>query len=222
MMKKLIALLMMLCAAGAALAANPSFGSHGMLLFGGPDALYASHLPMFHAPHDYQVILQVRLADKAQDAALRERLRGGTTLWTLAPEKFNLDRFGPGAVRNQRFTADLVLGHFEQGGKTQYAGAGVIVEKVLYFSQLSVPPARLAAARYLQLGDGAQRFLVKLVDSRPDFDHVVAVRARPGVPGGAVVLVKTALEQPSGAAIMQALPGLEVAGTVYFSTADLH
>ena len=221
-MKKLIALFLLLCAAGTAAAANPSFGSHGMLLFGGPDALYASHLPMFHAPHDYQVILQVRLADKAQDAALRARLRGGTALWTLDPEKFDLDRFAPGAAPNQRFKADLVLGHFEQGGKTQYTGAGVIVEKVLYFRQLSAAPARSAAARYLQLGEGAQRFLVKQIDSRPDFDHVVAVRAREGVRGGAVVLAKTALQQPAAAAIAQGLPGLEVIGTVYFSTDDLH
>ncbi len=221
MMKQLIALFLMLCAAGAALAGNPSFGSHGMLLFGGPGALYASHLPMFHAPHDYQVILQVRLADKAQDTALRERLGDGTALWTLDPEKFDLDRFAPGAAPNQRFKANLVLGHFEQGGKTQYADAAVIVEKVLYFRQLADKPARSAAARYLQLGDANRRYLVKQIDSRPDFDHVVAVKARPGVRGGAVVLAKTALKRPSAAAIVQGLPGLDVVGTVYFSTADL-
>ena len=221
MIRKLIAFALLLCAAGAALAAGPSFGSHGMLLFGGPGALYASHLPMFHAPHDYQVILQLRLADQAQDKALRARLGAGIQLWTLDPEKFELDRFAPGARANQRFKADLVLGHFEQGGKVAYAGADVIVEKVLYFRRLSAAPARSAAARYLQLGDGAQRFLVKQIDSRPDFDHVVAVRARKGVRGGAVVLAKSALLQPSAAAIAQALPGLDVAGTVYFSTQDL-
>ncbi|MEJ7805273.1 MAG: hypothetical protein WKG03_05060 [Telluria sp.] len=221
MMKKLLSLLLLLCAAGSAMAGNPSFGSHGMLLFGGPGALYASHLPMFHAPHDYQVILQVRLTDKAQDTALRARLHGGTELWTLDPEKFDLDRFAPGAAPNQRFKANLVLGHFEQGGKTRYPGAGVIVEKVLYFRQLSSAPARSAAARYLQLGEGAQRFLVKQIDSRPDFDHVVALRARPGVRGGAVVVAKSALQQPSTAAIVQALPGIAVIGTVYFSSADL-
>jgi hypothetical protein len=222
MMKKFFAFLLMALATAAALAANPSMGSHGMLLFGGPDALYASHLPMFHAPHDYQVVLQVRLADKAQDAALRARLNGGTELWTLDPEKFELDRFAPGAATPiDRFKADLVLGHFEQGGKTQYAGAGIIVEKVLYFRQLSASPVKSAAARYLQLGTGKQRFLVKQIDSRPDFDHVVAVRAPNHLRGGAVVLAKSALQQPPATAIVQGLPGLEVVGTVYFSTEDL-
>ncbi len=220
-MKTLIAWLMLLFA-GIASAANPSFGSHGMLLFGGADALYASHLPMFHAPHDYQVVLKVRLADKALDKVLRSRLGGGAELWTLDPETFNLDRFAPGVdTPNQRFKADLVLGHFEQGGKTQYPGAEVIVEKVLYFRRLSAVPARSAAARYLQLGDGAQRFLVKQVDSRPDFDHVVAIKARPGVRGGAVVLAKTALDEPPASAFTQGLPGIEVVGSVYFSGADL-
>ena len=222
MIRKIAAIVLMALATATALAANPSMGSHGMVLFGGADALYASHLPMFHAPHDYQVILQVRLADQAQDAALRARLDGGTALWTLDPEKFELDRFAPGAGNPvQRFTADLVLGHFEQGGKTAYTGALVIVEKVLLFRQLSAQPSRSSAARYLQLGSGRQRFLVKQIDSRPDFDHVLAVRARRGVRGGAVVLAKTALQQPSDAAIAQALPGVEVAGSVYFSTADL-
>jgi hypothetical protein len=230
-MKQLVALLLMLAAAAtaasaanasSATAAKRSMGSHGMLLFGGPDALYASHLPMFHAPHDYQVILQVRLADKKQDGALRARLGGGAALWTLDPEPFALERFAPGAAApNQRFTADLVQGHFERHGVTRYRGARVIVEKVLYFRQLAAGAAHSLAARYLQLGEGRQRFLVKQIDSRPDFDHVVAVTARPGVRAGAVVLAKTALQQPSAAAIAQALPGLSVTGSVYFSTEDL-
>ncbi len=203
-------------------AANPSMGSHGMLLFGGPDALYASHLPMFHAPHDYQVVLQIRLADKAQDKALRRRLNGGAALWTLDPEPFPLDRFAPGAMSTvQRFKADLVLGHFEQGGKTEYRGAAIIVDKVLYFRQISSKPAQSSAARYLQLGAGRQRFLVKQIDSRPDFDHVLAVRAHPGARTGAVVLAKTALQEPGAKAIEQAMPALDVIGNVYFSTADL-
>ncbi len=221
MMKKLLAFLTLLTCATVA-AANPSFGSHGMVLFGGADALYASHLPMFHSPHDYQVILKVRLADKALDKVLRSRLGGRAELWTLDPEKFNLDRFAPGAAApNQRFKADLVLGHFEQGGQTQYAGAEVVVEKVMFFRRLGATPAKSAAARYLQLGDGAQRFLVKQIDSRPDFDHVVAIKARPGVRGGAVVLAKTALEEPPASAFAQGLPGIEVVGSVYFSGADL-
>src|SRR5471030_1344452 len=111
-------------ASAAASAAGPTYGEHGMALFGGTQGLYASHLPMFHAPHDYQVILQVHVADPVIDAALRKRLNGHTALWTIAPEKFELDRLAPqAALPLTQFQADLVQGHFEQGGKTQYAGA---------------------------------------------------------------------------------------------------
>lgn len=51
-----------------------AMGGHGMAVFGGREGLYASHLPMFHAPHDTQLLLRFHLADAAADRALRERL----------------------------------------------------------------------------------------------------------------------------------------------------
>ena len=221
-MKKLIVLFAMLVASSLAAAANPTFGQHGMALFGGKDGLYAAHLPMFHAPHDYQVILRVRLADPAQERALRQRLHGKTALWTLAPEKFEIDRLAPGAAQPLAgFKADLVQGHFEQGGATRFAGADVVVEQVLLFRRLSLQPVQTLTARYVQLGAGAQRFLVKLVDSRPDFDHIVAISARRDAPLKEVAVRRRALAEPAAHALRRALPGAAVIGTIYFSTQDL-
>jgi len=212
----------MLLLAPMAAAANATHGMHGMALFGGTQGLYASHLPMFHAPHDYQVVLKIRLADQAQDKALRARLNGKTALWTLAPEKFEIDRFAPGAANPLAgFKADLVLGHFEQGGATQYAGAGIIVEQVLLYRQLSAAAAQAPTARYIQLGTARQRYLVKEVDSRPDFDHIVAITAARKASTGPVSIARQALEQSSAALLQRALPGAKVIGTVYFSTEDL-
>ena len=211
--------------AGAAAAAGPqgaTYGTHGMALFGGKDALYASHLPMFHAPHDYQVVLQVRIKDPGLDAALRQRLDGKTALWSIDPEKFELDRLAPNASAPVReFKADLVDGHFERGGKTQYAGATVVVDKVLMFRKLSAAAAKRDSARYVQLGSGKQRFLVKEIDSRPDSDHIVAITAPDGTPNNPVVLPKRGLDETAAAALARALPGAAVRGTVYFDTADL-
>lgn len=223
-MRLLTMLMSWLAVAGAAFAAepDPSFGQHGMALFGGKDGLYASHLPMFHAPHDAQVILQLRLADPALDRTLRARLDGRTALWTIAPEKFELNQFAPGSKPPfPRFQADLVLGHFEQGGQTQFANAKVIVEKVLYFRKLSGKPASSATARYLQVGSGRQRFLVKEIDSRPDFDHIVAFSARAGTPRDPIVAPKDGLREPSLKTLARALPGAKMGGTVYFYTDDL-
>jgi hypothetical protein len=221
-LRSAIAFLALFTSASLAMAANASMGEHGMALFGGKQGLYASHLPMFHAPHDYQVVLRIRLADKAQDAALRARLDGKTALWTLSPEAFELDRLAPGAPQPLAgFKADLVLGHFEQGGSTQYAGAQVVVEQVMLFHQLSSAAAQSATARYIQLGTGTRRFLVKLVDSRPDFDQIVAVAVPRKASAGPVSVAKHALDKTGAGALQRALPGARVLGTVYYATEDL-
>lgn len=217
-----LALALLAVAPLTAAAGGPTFGQHGMALFGGRDGLYAAHLPMFHAPHDYQVLLQIRLADKAQDAALRKRLGAAPVLWTLAPEKFDIDRLAPGAPNPLAgFKADLVLGHFEQDGKTEYAGAALVVEKVLLYRRLSPKAATQAQSRYLQVGSGTQRFLVKEVDSRPDFDHIAAVAAPPRASTAALAVPKAGLGETPAALLQRALPGARVTGTIYYSGADL-
>lgn len=205
-------------------AAGPSFGEHGMALFGGKDGLYASHLPMFHAPHDYQVVLRVHLTDARLDAALKGRLDGKTALWTVAPEKFELDRLAPAAAEPlRRFKADIVLGHFEQGGKTQYSGATLVVDQVLLFRPLSAAEKTSATATYVQVGNGNERFLIKEIDSRPDFDHIVSYRAASHAPYAPVIIARKGMTQPDAqalAAALQAVPSA-IRGTVYFSTDDL-
>ena len=209
---------------GGAGAADATYGEHGMALFGGQQGLYASHLPMFHAPHDYQVILQVHVADPATDAALRRRLDGKTALWTIAPEKFELSRLAQASAAPLRqFKADLVQGHFEQGGKTQFAAATIVVDKVLMFRQLSPAQKTSSDASYVQIGSGSQRYLVKQIDSRPDFDHIVSYAAAAGASTAAITLNKQSLEQPQAAALAAALhvPASAIRGTVYFYTDDL-
>jgi len=205
-------------------AAGVTYGTHDMVLFGGRAGLYASHLPMFHPPHDYQVILRLRLADAKLDGELRQRLDGRTALWTIDPEQFELDRLAPGAaVPLRAFGATLVQGHFEQGGKAQYQNVTIVIDEVLLFRRLSPQTSENPSARYLQVGQGRQRFLVKTIDSRPDFDHIVAYRAVPGVDMASVTVSKVALQQPSPRELAAALgvPPSAIGGTVYFSTDDL-
>lgn len=115
----------------------PSWGTHGMAMFGGKSGLYASHLPMAHPPHDYQAIFTFHVADARIDAALRQRLEAHPTLWTIAPEKFELNRLDP-ASKNplQHFKADIVLGHFEQDGKTEYHDVTIVVDKIELYLKL--------------------------------------------------------------------------------------
>lgn len=220
-MRRLI-LVLLLCCSAVAGAASPSFGQHGMALFGNNDGLYASHLPMFHAPHDVQLILELRLADPALDRAVRARLDGKPVLWTLSPEDFELDRLAPGNANPLKsFKADLVLGHFERGGSTVYKGVVVMVDRVLYYRKLSAAARMSDAARYMQVGGDKQRFLVKEIDSRPDFDHIVAISTGAATARDPLLLPKAGIVQPAPAALLQALPGASLIGTIYFETDDL-
>ncbi|WP_342118738.1 hypothetical protein [Pseudoduganella sp. OTU4001] len=205
-------------------AADKTYGTHGMALFGGQEGLYASHLPMFHAPHDFQVILQIHIADKATDAALRKRLDGKTALWTIDPEKFELSTLAPNAEKPRKeFRADLVQGHFERGGSTQYKGARVVIDKVLVFRQLSDKPLDASLSRYMQIGSGKQRFLVKEINTRPDYDHIVAYNAAPGAPTASFNVRKWGMQQPGNDALALGLRAnlAAIAGTIYFETGDL-
>lgn len=215
-------LALLACMDRAAAAVAPRHGQHGMVLFGGAGGLYASHLPMLRAPHDRQAILQIRLADPALDAALRRRLDGKTALWTIAPEHFDLDRLAPDSADPLRaFQADLVQGHFEHGGATRHKGATVLVDQVLAFRPLLPVFMARPTARYLQVGSGAARFLVKQIDSRPDVDHIVAIRTRPDAPGDTLEVPKKALARTPDAVLARRLDGARILGTIYFDKADL-
>jgi hypothetical protein len=181
MLARALPLLAALLAAPAAHSQSPgpSMGEHGMLLFGGHDGLFLSHLPMFHRPHDVQVVLKVHLADHRHERALRRQLAASLQVWTVVPERFELDRLAPQASQPLRsFHADVVQGHFERGGKAIYKGDEVIVDRVVFDHRL-VPagvPGPTLTYRVVDAGPGArEHFLVHWISTRPDADNVVRV-----------------------------------------------
>jgi hypothetical protein len=195
-----------------------AMGGHGMAVFGGREGLYASHLPMFHAPHDTQLLLRFHLADAAADRALRETLAREPKLWTFDPEPFDLLRFAPGHARPLReFQARFFEGHFERGGRPQPAEQRVVVDEVLLFRRLDPTPRESATGRYRLIGRGSEWFAVKRIDRRPDFDHILRLDA-PVVRGEAVVALQ-GLARPDEA-VRQAF---KARGWVdlYFETDDL-
>lgn len=219
----------------------PGYGSHGMAVFGGRDGLYASHLPMFHAPHDSQVLLRFHLADAGVDASLRARLALRPQLWTLDPEPFDLQRLQTShAEPLKQFNARFVQGHFERGGVERFTGQTVVIDEVLLFKPLDLKPTSdgavaQSAGRYLLLGSGREYFAVKEIDRRPDFDAIVAMKPLPTskrpVREHTTVIqsftLRTAdLKAPTGPALQAALQGgvgraLQVGKTLYFETEDL-
>src|SRR5689334_10429882 len=103
---KLMAILTLISAliGNAALADSPA--KHGMLIVGN-QKIYASHLPMFHQPHDYQAIFELEFSMPRADAnALyrQDRLDSDSKIYTIEPQRFELP-----AVINAKtpFKADL-------------------------------------------------------------------------------------------------------------------
>lgn len=211
----LLALAALPLAAGAA---ETAVGGHGMAVFGGREGLYASHLPMFHAPHDSQIVLRFHLADAAADRALRDTLAARPRLWTFDPETFDLLRLDPGHASPLReFKARFFEGHFERGGRPQAGEQRVVVDEVLLFRRLSPALRDAATGRYRLIGQGGEWFAFKTIDRRPDFDHIVRLDAP--VPRGEVEVPLQGLERP-GAAVQRAFQARGLA-EVYFETGDL-
>jgi hypothetical protein len=217
-MKRRLMLSLPLVAALPAARAETAVGGHGMAVFGGREGLYASHLPMFHTPHDSQIVLRFRLADAAADRALREELAARPRLWTLDPETFDLLRLAPGHARPLReFDARFFEGHFERGGKPQAGAQRVVVEEVLMFRRLQPAPRDAALGRYRVIGRGGEWFAFKMIDRRPDFDHIVRLDA-PAVRGEVDVALQ-GLARPD-AAVQRAFQARGLT-EIYFETDDL-
>lgn len=158
---------------------------HGMLLFGGvkSSAVYVSHLPIFHTPHDYQVLAEIEIPDDVR-SAYRKSLKASPrqTVYTLVPEVFVL----PEMLANPRpFKADLYAGHFECGGKLISEKCTVSFKRIIYQKKFDPQEKRGENASYLVFGDTFAEYAAHLITAKPDFDQILALQ---NVPLGAEAL----------------------------------
>ena len=151
---------------GATPAAAPGrMGVHGMVVFG-ESRVFMSHIPMFRAPHDAQLVLEVELA--RPHASFADRL------YTFEPAPFSLDALLGGTVREMKGT--LYEGSFEDGGRPIAKDVRVTVTRTVVSRALGAANSSGAAQRYWLLGDRADAYLVHIVGATPSFDQVVRAR----------------------------------------------
>jgi hypothetical protein len=160
---------------------DDTVGRHGMLVFG-EQVLYFSHLPMFHAPHNFQVLLEVRLGDDATQALFVDRRLNPAEIYTFDPEEFAIAELDPSGPVRPSIRGTLVHGHFERGGEPIATEVTAEVVNVLYFNRFDVDAERPDGElmRYLCFGRPGQLFLAHRIEGRPSFDHVVFARMVPG------------------------------------------
>lgn len=198
---------------------DPTMGVHGMALFGGADALFASHLPLFRPPHDRRILLRIRLTDPTLDRRVRGLLAAERAQWTLVPERFALARLMTNAGDPiHLFRADLVRGHFERGGEIRLRAVEVEIVRVLENAGTRADAPPLPRATYRAIGEGRTWFLVKDLSGRPDFDHVVALAGPPR--RRTVELPRAGIEPPALAALGRAA-GARAVATVHYEVDDL-
>jgi hypothetical protein len=152
---------------------------HGMLLFG-QERIYLSHLPMFHSPHDYQVILEIAFDENVKAAYLSDKASSGERVYTFVPEPFVLPEILSG--RNQ-LSGDVVRGHFERGGKTLLESISARIVRIVHFRRFHPAEPKPSAFQALLFGTQSELFLAHWIAAAPDFDQVISVKKVQAPPG---------------------------------------
>jgi hypothetical protein len=161
---------------------------HGMVVIGS-DAIFLSHLAMFHSPHDYQVLLEATFG--AANSVYRDdrNAHPNVRFYTFAPEKFALPELFPGPsgepARRTSFTGSLVRNHFERppahpDPPTEIAtDVTVEVLRVLHHRKFDPQDAGLEHLTYLLFGKGTELFLAHRITRSPDhspaFDQLLKI-----------------------------------------------
>jgi hypothetical protein len=147
--------------------------THGMLLFGS-EKIYVSHLPMFHSPHNYQIILELELSksDKQKYVADKNKNNSYTT-YTIEPEKFVL----PDMVNNPKaFKVNLYRGHFERGGVEILKNITVKIVNVIYFKKFNQEEIKAKTTNFILFGNEKEQFLAHEITNKPDFEQIIEVK----------------------------------------------
>lgn len=172
----------LLLAAMSARAETTSHGDHnttavhGMVLFGdGP--LYASHLGLYHHPHDRQIVMPVQFSTPEQAQAFEQWRAQSDGLITLAPKPFPLADLHPAGTFPYTISVDIYAGHFERGGKKQFSDVELQLDKPLVYRQLQAQGRRPERATFWQLPGTHSDFLIYQIGPRPDQDWILQIEA---------------------------------------------
>jgi hypothetical protein len=153
---------------------NDKASTHGMLIFG-TTKIYASHLPMFRTPHNYQIILDFALGAKALQKFITDQKQNPQyTTYTIEPEKFVLpDMVG----KKGTFKANLYRGHFERGGIKIADSITLKIVSVVYFKKFDAAATKQTEANFIVFGNNKEQFAIHQISNKPDFEQILQVKA---------------------------------------------
>jgi hypothetical protein len=147
--------------------------THGMLVFG-KEKIYASHLPMFRSPHDYQIILELELDTNTKKLFVVDQGKNSDhNTYMIEPETFIL----PDMIHNPKpFKANLYRGHFERGGKKIASDIVVSIKQVIYYKKINPEEVKSGTTDFIIFGNPKEQFIVHQLTNRPDFEQILEVK----------------------------------------------
>jgi len=167
---------------------GPAKGVHNMAVVG-HHRIFLSHLPMFMAPHDSQVILEAHFLKQgknlddiyAADRAAHPEVR----FYTLSPEPFVLQELFQGDATHPprtHFKATVFRGHLEKGGEPIGALTDIDVQVTVVHAHGFAGTDKGTALTYVMFGDEPELMLAHFVTKAPDFDQILSVSATGSLP----------------------------------------
>ncbi|WP_433207983.1 hypothetical protein ACQP1G_23005 [Nocardia sp. CA-107356] len=159
----------------------PTVGTHGMVVFGTGTDCYLSHRPMFFAPYDFQVLLDVELDERGRRALGADRRAGFGGCHAFDPADLSLAELDPGAqCPRTTFRGNLIRGYLDRRGTVIARDVGVTVRHVVSFAELDPHPLHTGELlTHLCFGRAGKMYLAHRIARRPSFDQIVAARLIP-------------------------------------------
>ncbi|MDQ2042715.1 hypothetical protein NRL14_03085 [Pseudoalteromonas sp. 20-92] len=180
-------LLLFILLSSAALANTPQHnphkahsyvGFHGMALILADDKVLASHMPLYAAPHDYQIVYEVTTSNthlKTIKRVLKKAANEQRQI-TILPTKFDLNLL----INKQTPTLNVTVfnGHFERGGKALFT-TKLTFKNPLYVEKITTNKAHENTFELIKL-TAQQGLIIHKIQSKPSYDSLSLVPLKRG------------------------------------------
>jgi hypothetical protein len=162
-------------------------GVHGMVVFGTQNKTFFSHIPMFHAPHDVQLIMEVKLSANPKNSY-------NSGMHSFKPNSFSLDNVIIKVMKGEtaNITGALYTGNFEDGGAMLQDGITATVTRIVRKSQLV---ENASSVPYFLMFGTSPTYLVHVLNSGSDYDQISMLAPTQSLPYSANELQRGVVAQ---------------------------
>ena len=154
---------------------DPAYvGVHGMVLMNKASTIFAYHLPLYHKPHDVQLLYKLDVKNVALVHLVRDN-----DMVTIKPKPFNLQRL----MRGEKIAleADIYIGHFERDGMLVYENMTLNFAKQLYMRKLDdISPSSNNQEYDVVSYRKNNKIYIHRIQQAPSFDHLIHIDVNAG------------------------------------------